>query len=44
MYRHHREWGIVPVHRQCRYIDLAENIEYMKKNIKYYVNYYNGIQ
>ena len=25
------------------YIDLAENKEYMKKNIKYYV-YFNGIK
>ena len=34
----------LPVHRECRYIDLAENIEYIKKNIKYYIYYYNGIK
>ena len=44
IYRHHRESGIVPVYRECRYIDLTENKEYMKKNIKYYVYYYNGIK
>ena len=38
-----RYTGTIGNEELCRYIDLAENKEYMKKNIKYYV-YYNGIK
>ena len=40
---HSRCTGTIGNEELCRYIDLAKNIEYMKKNIKYYVYYYNGI-
>ena len=38
-----RYTGTIGNEELCRYIDLAENKEYTKKNIKYYI-YYNGIK